>query len=67
MVAGNLILDGFQVKVLFDPGATHSFISKKFIIMLNRPLVELNEPLYVMTPVGKTLVAIHMLEAYPCS
>jgi hypothetical protein len=47
---------GFEASVLFDSGATHSFISIVFI-RLSRLFVRTSEPcLAVTTPVGKTVV-----------
>jgi hypothetical protein len=47
---------GFEASVLFDSGATHSFISMVFV-RLSRLVVRTLEPgLAVTTPVGKTVV-----------
>jgi hypothetical protein len=47
---------GFEASVLFDSGATHSFISIVFV-RLSRLFVRTSEPcLAVTTPVGKTVV-----------
>jgi hypothetical protein len=34
VVAGTLPMNNFNVHVLFDPGATHSFIAKRIVIKL---------------------------------
>ncbi|XP_073222466.1 uncharacterized protein [Cicer arietinum] len=43
--------------VLFDPGATHSFVSSWFATRLGKCLSSLEEPLVVATPVGGNLLA----------
>jgi hypothetical protein len=34
MVAGTLLMNNFNVHVLFDPGATHSFIARRVVTKL---------------------------------
>jgi len=36
VVAGTLLLNDFNVHVLFDPGATHSFIAKRIVTKLRK-------------------------------
>ena len=35
-VAGTLLMNNFNVHVLFDPGATHSFIAKRIVTKLRK-------------------------------
>ncbi|XP_038877572.1 uncharacterized protein LOC120069826 [Benincasa hispida] len=42
--------------VLFDPGATHSFISSMSALHIDRVLEHMNDDLFISTPVGDTLV-----------
>ncbi|XP_073223443.1 uncharacterized protein [Cicer arietinum] len=43
--------------VLFDPGATHSFVSSWFATQLGKCSSSLEEPLVVATPIGGNLLA----------
>ena len=49
--------------VLFDYGASHSFISASFASMLNLELVPLHSSLYVETPVGGKMEAKWVCDA----
>jgi hypothetical protein len=56
VVAGTIPILGFEASVLFDSGATHSFVSVVFV-RLSRLVVRTLEPgLAVTTPVWKTVV-----------
>jgi hypothetical protein len=56
---------GFEASVLFDSGATHSFVS---IVLLSRLIVRTLEPdLAVTTPIGKTVVYKHVVCECPIS
>jgi hypothetical protein len=58
---------GFEASVLFDSGATHSFVSIVFI-RLSRFVVRTLEPgLAVTTPVGKTMVCKCVVYECPVS
>jgi hypothetical protein len=55
-VTGIVLILGFEASILFDSGATHSFVSIVFI-RLSRLVVKTLEPsLAVTTPVGKIVV-----------
>jgi hypothetical protein len=55
-VTGTVPILGFEASVLFDSGATHSFVSIVFV-RLSRLIVRTLEPsLAVTTPVGKIVV-----------
>jgi hypothetical protein len=55
-VTGIASILGFEASVLFDSGATHSFVSIKFV-RFSRLIVRTLEPgLTVTTPVRKTVV-----------
>ena len=56
VVEGTLLVCGFEAKVLFDPGSTHSFLSPKFAKLIDMPARELEYVLTVSTPVGKQVV-----------
>jgi hypothetical protein len=61
VVTGIAPILGFEASVLFDSGATHSFISIVFV-RLSRLVVRTLEPsLAVTTPVGKTVVCKHVV------
>src|SRR5262249_38524155 len=57
---GNILIDGFRARVLFDSGATDSFISACFAELLctrsGRVITELDVPLSVMSPGGSLSV-----------
>ena len=55
VVTGTVLIRGHHAYVLFDPGATHSFVSRQFTPSLGMDAVPLDEPMYVGTPVGDSL------------
>jgi hypothetical protein len=56
VVTCTVLILGFEASVLFDSGATHSFVSIVFV-RLSRLVVRTLEPgLAVTTPIGKTVV-----------
>jgi hypothetical protein len=66
-VTGTAPILGFEASVLFDSGATHSFVSIVFV-RLSRLVVRTLEPgLVVTTPVGKTVVYKHVVCECPIS
>jgi hypothetical protein len=67
VVTGTAPILGFKASVLFDSGATHSFISIVFV-RLSRIVVRIFEPgLAVTTPVGKTVVYKRVVCDWPIS
>jgi hypothetical protein len=50
MVPGTIIVNAHKGYVLFDPGATHSFIACKFVNQLNVPKRKLVSGLVISTP-----------------
>ena len=52
VVEGTHHISGFSCKILFDPGATHSFISTVFARLLEWPVVNLMHVVEVCTPLG---------------
>ncbi|XP_073219694.1 uncharacterized protein [Cicer arietinum] len=57
VVTGILYICSKDVHVLFDPRATHSFVSSWFAIRLGKCSSSLEEPLVVATRVGENLLA----------
>ena len=56
VVTGTTPILGFEASILFDLGATHSFVSIMFV-RLSRLIVQTLEPgLVVTTPIRKTMV-----------
>ena len=53
VVTGTLTICSRKVVVLFDSGATHSFVSPSFALYLDMRFNVLNDPLTVLTPVGE--------------
>ncbi|XP_075473865.1 uncharacterized protein LOC142504910 [Primulina tabacum] len=55
VVAGTILLNKMPAYAVFDCGATHSFVSKRFAKKLELEHDILSEPLRVATPVSKTI------------
>ncbi|TXG69298.1 hypothetical protein EZV62_004233 [Acer yangbiense] len=55
VASGILSLFSRDAKVLFDPGATHSFISSKFALFSDKPAELLDYSLSVATPLGDSV------------
>ncbi|XP_075473949.1 uncharacterized protein LOC142505008 [Primulina tabacum] len=55
VVAGTILINKMHAYVLFDCGATHSFVSKIFAKKQKLEGETLSEPLRVATPVSKTI------------
>ena len=53
IVTGILNVCFKQATVLFDSGATHSFVCHSFATCLNKEMCMLDNPLMVLTPVGE--------------
>ncbi|GFZ14656.1 hypothetical protein Acr_24g0008460 [Actinidia rufa] len=52
IVRGTFLLFNSFAGVLFDSGASHSFIAASFVLALGLETEELNPPLFVNTPIG---------------
>jgi hypothetical protein len=52
VVAGTLPMNNFNVHVLFDPGATHSFIAKRIVIKLRKGVEIVEKGFVIGTPMG---------------
>jgi hypothetical protein len=55
---GNLVVFNTGARVLFDTGASHSFIASKFVACLGLSTIDRVMPLEVGTPVG-TCISLH--------
>ncbi|XP_050211655.1 uncharacterized protein LOC126661824 [Mercurialis annua] len=62
VVQDTFLIASQDALVLFDPGATHSFVSPSFAVKLGRQPAYLQRPLSVATPVGES---IEVSEVYP--
>ena len=62
VVEGTLSISGYSCKILFDPGASHSFVSADFVKLLAVPVVDLTCPLEVCTPLGASLTTRQFLK-----
>ena len=58
-MTGTAPILGFEALVLFDLGATHSFISIVFVRLFRLAVRSLEPGLTVTTPVGKTVICGH--------
>ncbi|XP_022856963.1 uncharacterized protein LOC111378030 [Olea europaea var. sylvestris] len=63
VIAGILLLSNVPVYVLFDSGATNSFISASFVTRSNFASVRTNNELEVSSPSGKTLCTNQMTKS----
>ncbi|KAL0554271.1 hypothetical protein IC582_008188 [Cucumis melo] len=61
VITGTILICNVPADVLFDPGATHSFVSSIFLTKLNRMLEPLSEGLAIYTPVGDVLLVNEVL------
>ncbi|KAA0059550.1 reverse transcriptase [Cucumis melo var. makuwa] len=61
VITGTILICNVPADVLFDPGATHSFVSSIFLTKLNRMLEPLSEGLAIHTPVGDILLVNEVL------
>ncbi|KAL4032966.1 hypothetical protein IC575_006049 [Cucumis melo] len=61
VITGTILICNVPADVLFDPGATHSFVSSIFLTKLNRMLEPLSEGLAIYTPVGDALLVNEVL------
>ena len=59
-ITSTLYIDKLQGRVLFDSGATHSFISPYFAKKLARDKTLLKDPLAIETPLGETIEVRYM-------
>ena len=64
-VAGTLLVSDYVAKVLFDFGATHSFISSRFAKTLDMLLEKLSYALEVSILLGEVVIAGSTLVMYP--
>ena len=62
-VAGTLFIDKIKARVLFDSGATHSFISPYFANKLARDKILMKNYLAISTPLGETIEVKYMYPA----
>jgi hypothetical protein len=67
VVTGTAPILGFEASVLFDSGATHSFISIVFIRLSRLVVRTLESSLAITTPVGKTVVCKRVVCECPVS
>ena len=52
VIQGTFLLSRLWARVLFDSGASHSFIAASVVIELGLKVEALEEPLYVSSPIG---------------
>ncbi|KAL0556790.1 hypothetical protein IC582_005307 [Cucumis melo] len=61
VITGTILICNVPADVLFDLGATHSFVSSIFLTKLNRMLEPLSEGFAIYTPVGDVLLVNEVL------
>ena len=57
VVEGMIFISGYIAHALFDPGATHSFISSVFAYNLNQASEPPGFQLIISTPIGIKIIA----------
>ena len=62
VVTGTLSIFGDNARVLIDPGATHSFISREYVARVGMTPVPLECGLEIATPTGESLWPSQMLK-----
>ena len=62
VVTGTLSIFGDDARVLIDPGATHSFISREYVARVGMTPVPLECGLEIATPTGESLWPSQMLK-----
>ncbi|KAL0556157.1 hypothetical protein IC582_004667 [Cucumis melo] len=61
VIIGTILISNVPAFILFDLGATHSFVSSMFLTKLNRMLKPLYEELVIYTSVGDLLLVNEVL------
>ena len=61
-MTGIISIFGEPVRVLFDSGASRSFIGTSFALQANRELTPLKSKLIITTPLGERIVRTSMLK-----
>ncbi|XP_075497765.1 uncharacterized protein LOC142534999 [Primulina tabacum] len=61
VTSGNCTLCGFIARVLFDTGASHSFVSHAFVISHDLRTTSMNSNLSVATPMSKMIITDNVL------
>ena len=59
VVLGTFLINSEPASVLFDSGATHSFITEQFVAKHNLPMIPMKQILLISSP-GKELKASHL-------
>ena len=57
-VIGNFLVKSFTALVLFDTGASHSYISRGFVDKYNLPTQALRSPMLVTSPGAKYMASL---------
>ena len=63
-ITSTLLVEKLKARVLFDSGATHSFISPYFVKILARDRVIMKDPLAIGIPAGRTIEVKYVFSAY---
>ena len=55
VMAGTFSVNGYPVSILFDSGASHTFISKECAIRLGLKIQSMLKPYHIYSPGGKLM------------
>ena len=56
LVEGTFLVNDCHARIMFDSGATHSFIARKFMIAIGLRPESLPIPLEISTPIGRVVL-----------
>ena len=56
LVEGTFLVNGHYARILFDSGATHSFIARDFMLEVGLVAERVLVPLEISTPIGRSII-----------
>ena len=56
LVEGTFLVNDCHARIMFDSGATHSFIARKFMLAIGLRPESLPIPLEISTPIGRVVL-----------
>ena len=65
VVLGMFLVNSNPASVLFDSGASHSFITARYVSKYNLPIVHMKQQMIISSPGGEMRAKVYMLKAKP--